>query len=84
MEGGVGPSHLGVRVHAVDQVVHLRVLLLAVAFVGLQKQKGQRHDEERHPEQEHRQEEACVHQSPGQGLSGDHQVRALRAERAQG
>ena len=29
-------SHLGIGVHAVDEIVHLRVVLLPVALVGLQ------------------------------------------------
>lgn len=75
-------SHLGVGVHAVDEIVHLRVVLLLVALVGLQGKQSQDKDEEGDPQQEHRQEETSVHGRQGQGLAGDHQVSALGAELA--
>lgn len=54
-------SHLGVGIHAVDEIVHLRVVLLPVALVGLQGEQDQDGDEEGDPQQEYRQEETSVH-----------------------
>lgn len=34
--GLLGPSHFGVCVHPIDEIVHLRVLFLPVALIGLQ------------------------------------------------
>lgn len=45
-------SHPRVAVHAVDQVVHLGVVLPPVALVGLRDEHGHRHQEEEQAEEQ--------------------------------
>lgn len=63
------PSHPRVGVHAVDQVVHLRVVLPPVALVGLRNKNCHCHKEEEQAEEQDGEQGCRIYHLSGQSRS---------------